>query len=61
MARRKGAEGSAMRGCITGRDVLLHPYMICRLWGPGCYLRCLKAVVTRQRCTFLELVAAKEA
>jgi hypothetical protein len=50
-----------MRGCITGRDVLRHPYMICRLWGPGCYLRCLRAVMTGQRCTFLELVVVKRA
>ena len=49
-----------MRGCITGRDVLLHPYTICRLWGPSCYLRCLKAVVTGRPCTFLQLVSSKD-
>lgn len=48
-----------MQGCITARDVLRHPYMICRLWGPSCYLRCLKALVTRERCTFLGLVHEK--
>ena len=48
-----------MQGCITSRDVLRHPVLICMLWGPGCYLRCLRAVVTRERCTFLQLVAAK--
>jgi hypothetical protein len=46
-----------MQGCITGRDVLRHAYLICRLWGPGCYVRCLRAVVTRRRCTFLSLVS----
>lgn len=48
-----------MRGCITGRDVLLHPVVICRLWGAGCYLRCLTAVVLGRRCTFLQVVASK--
>jgi hypothetical protein len=47
-----------MQGCITSRDILRHPLMICRLWGPGYYLRCLHAVVTRRRCTFLQLLAA---
>ncbi len=46
-----------MQGCITSRDVLRHSIIICRLWGPGCYLRCLHAVVTGRRCTFLELVS----
>jgi hypothetical protein len=48
-----------MQGCITSRDVLRHPITICRLWGAGCYLRCLHAVVTRRRCTFLELVSGR--
>ena len=46
-----------MQGCITARDVLRHPVMICQLWGIGCYVRCLHAVVTRRRCTFLQLIA----
>jgi hypothetical protein len=45
-----------MEGCITGRDVLRHPYMICQLWGPSCYLRCLRAVLTRRHCTFLAVL-----
>ena len=45
-----------MQGCITSRDVLLHPVTIYRLWGPACYLRCLRAVLTGERCTFLGLV-----
>ena len=48
-----------MQGCITSRDVLRHPIMICRLWGAGSYLRCLRAVVSRRPCTFLELVAVR--
>ena len=47
-----------MRGCITERDVLLHPVLISRLWGLGCYLRCLHAVLTGRRCTFLQLAVA---
>ena len=48
-----------MRGCITDRDVLRHPVLISQLWGFGCYLRCLHAVVTRRPCTFLQLSVAK--
>ena len=48
-----------MRGCITARDVLRHPIMICQLWGLVCYVRCLHAIVMRRRCTFLQLPVAK--
>jgi len=44
-----------VQGTITGRDVLIHSFTILRHWGPGCYLRCLKAVVSRRSCTFLEV------
>ncbi len=47
-----------MEGCITSRDVLRHPYMICRPWGASCYLR-LRAIVTGRRCTFVQLVARR--
>lgn len=47
-----------MRGCITAREVLRHPVLICRLWGVGCYVRCLHAIVTGRRCTFLQLAIA---
>jgi hypothetical protein len=47
-----------VQGCITARDVLWHPVTICRLWGLGCYVRCLHAIVTRRRCTFLQLAVA---
>jgi hypothetical protein len=49
-----------MQGCITSRDVLRHSVTIWRLFGAGCYLRCLHAVVTHRRCTFLEIVATSE-
>lgn len=45
-----------MRGIITGRDVLRHSFTIVRLWGPLCYLRCLRAVLFRRTCTFLEVI-----
>jgi hypothetical protein len=47
-----------MQGCITSRDVLRHPVIICQLWGLGCYVRCLHALLTRRRCTFLQLAVA---
>ncbi len=42
-----------MRGTITGKDGILHSLTILRLWGPTVYIRCLRAVVRRERCTFL--------
>jgi hypothetical protein len=48
-----------MQGRITSRDVLRHPVLICRSWGPRSYLRCLRAIVTLQRCTFLQLITAR--
>ncbi len=48
-----------MRGSITSKDVFLHPLAILRFFGPGCYLRCLRAVVSGRRCTFLEVAYAR--
>ncbi|BDG07659.1 hypothetical protein AMPC_07720 [Anaeromyxobacter paludicola] len=45
-----------MQGTITGRDVLRHSFTILRLWGPACYLRCLRAAVSRQPSTFLAVL-----
>ncbi len=45
-----------MRGVITGKDVLRHSLTICRLWGPRCYLRCLRAALSSKPSTFLEMV-----
>ena len=47
-----------MRGVITGKDVIRHSVTICRLWGPRCYLRCLRAALSSRPSTFLEIVAA---
>lgn len=48
-----------MQGTITSRDVLLHSVTIVRLWGPGFYLRCLRAIASGRTCTFLGVLAAK--
>jgi len=43
-----------MRGTITSWDVVRHPVLILRGFGPVCYLRCILAVVSGRRTTFLE-------
>lgn len=48
-----------MRGTITGRDVLMHPAAIIGGFGVSCYLRCLCAVLVRERTTFLALVTGR--
>jgi hypothetical protein len=45
-----------MRGVITGKDVLRHSLTIVRLFGPRCYLRCLRAALSPSPSTFLEVV-----
>jgi len=45
-----------MRGVITGKDVLRHSLTIVRLFGPRCYLRCLRAALSTSPSTFLEVV-----
>ena len=47
-----------MRGCITGRDVVLHAFTIIRLWGLPTYLRCLRATLSRRPTTFLAVIHA---
>jgi hypothetical protein len=46
-----------VRGTITSRDVLFHSFTILRLWGPGFYLRCVKAIASGRPCTFLDVLA----
>jgi hypothetical protein len=48
-----------VQGAITGRDVLRHSLTILRLWGPTCYVRCLRAIVSRRACTFLEVISTR--
>ncbi len=47
---------AGMQGYITGKDVIRHSVTIVRLWGPRCYLRCLGAVLSGRRCTFLDVL-----
>jgi hypothetical protein len=44
-----------MRGMITGREVLRNGHIILKHYGPRCYLRCMLAVLFRERTTFLEV------
>ncbi len=46
-----------VQGTITSRDVLLHSLTILRLWGPAFYVRCIRAIASGRRCTFLEVLA----
>ena len=43
-------------GVITTRDVLLHSASIVNDFGLRAWLRCCKAVLTKRRTTFLELM-----
>ncbi len=45
-----------MQGVITDRDVVLHGLTMIRVWGFGAYLRCMRAIVSGRRTTFLALV-----
>ena len=42
-----------MMGVITGKDVILHPVTIVRLWGLATYFSCLRAAISGKPCTFL--------
>ncbi len=45
-----------MQGVITSRDVVRHFPLIWREFGRGCAWRCVMALLTRRRTTFLELM-----
>ncbi len=45
-----------MKGVITGKDVLLHPLTVVRLFGLATLLGCLWATITRKQSTFLEIL-----
>ena len=51
--------GIRVQGAITGRDVIRHSFTILRLWGPGCYVRCIRALVSRRPCTFLGIITLR--
>jgi hypothetical protein len=44
-------------GLITSRTVLLHPSSIVRGFGVRRYLRCVLALLSPRRTTFLELIS----
>jgi hypothetical protein len=46
-----------VQGAITSKDVFLHSVTILRLWGPVFYVRCLRMMMTRRTCTFLDVLA----
>ncbi|HEY3447043.1 MAG TPA: hypothetical protein VGK67_11795 [Myxococcales bacterium] len=48
-----------MKGSIQGRHVLRHSVTIVREFGPLCLLRCLKALLLRERTTFLNVAFHK--
>lgn len=48
-----------MSGLITTKDVLCHPVIIVRAWGPLAYVRCLRAAVSRRPTTFLAVAIAR--
>ncbi len=52
-------ESYDVQGAITSRDVFRHSLTILRLWGPACYVRCLRAIVSRRHCTFLEVISTR--
>ena len=44
-----------MQGLIGNREALAHLPLIWREFGSGCAFRCIKAVLTGKRTTFLEM------
>ena len=47
----------AMRGIITGRDVLQNVGIIYREFGARCLVRCLWVLAIRKRTTFLDVIS----
>jgi hypothetical protein len=50
-----------MSGLITRREVVTHGFLIVRLWGFRCYLKCLRAAMSRAPTTFLGVVTSCQA
>ncbi len=46
----------SVQGAITAQDVLRHSFTILRLWGPAAYFRCIRAMISGRRTTFLEVI-----
>ena len=47
-----------VQGLITSKDILWHTTTIVRAYGLRRYLRCVGAVLSRRRTTFLALVSS---
>jgi hypothetical protein len=47
-----------MIGVITSKDLFLEAFTIIRLWGPRCWLRCLRAAARSSPTTFLEVACS---
>ncbi len=45
-----------MRGTITAIEVFRYGPTILRIWGASCYLRCVRAALSRRPSTFLEVL-----
>ncbi len=48
-----------MQGVITSRDVLRYLPLIWREFGPRCAMRCVHAVLTRKKTTFLDVACTR--
>jgi hypothetical protein len=46
----------SIQGVVTSRDVLRHPVLIIASFGFVAYVRCCKALLLRERTTFLHCV-----
>lgn len=45
-----------MRGTITAKDVFRYGPIIIRIWGPACFLSCLRAALSPRPSTFLDVL-----
>jgi hypothetical protein len=43
-------------GLITGREIILNSWTICRSFGPSVYFRCLGVALQRRSRTFLDIL-----
>ncbi|EKD42060.1 MAG: hypothetical protein ACD_73C00348G0004 [uncultured bacterium] len=50
-----------VHGMVQNKDIFRHPLMICRLFGPRFYIKCLALAIFNPRSsTFLELLRMKD-
>jgi hypothetical protein len=46
----------AIQGVVTSREVIRHPLLIISCFGFAAYARCCRALLSRERTTFLRCV-----